>query len=99
MTPRTKKREISDRTKAICRQVVLRDAKTWYKRDYPRVYRRPKTIKHTDATVRNEIDRFFREMNESIDDFMKGTYARLYEKYDGDVRDLPWFADGGDGLS
>jgi hypothetical protein len=93
-TRRKKKSEPSELSRDICRQVVLRDAKNWWKRDYPRVYTRPKTIKHNDPAVRHQIDKFFATMNREIDDATMVTYDKLYDRYGGDLNDLPWNKSG-----
>ena len=80
----------SEKVSSVCGEIVLNDAKRWYKTNYPRIYMRlPGTQKSMVAATRREIDDMYAEWNREWDESLMEWYERAAERY-GVVRKLPW---------
>lgn len=82
---------MTELTKSICVAVLLADARTWFKRSFPREFVRSKdTAKHMRAAMKKENDLLFTLQNVDFDVTLKSWYERTLLRYGGNTADLPW---------
>lgn len=82
---------MTERTKATCLEIVLSDARVWYKKRYPRRYvRNALTEKHMKAAIKREINAILAEQNTEWDERLKAWYERMVLRYGGKLEVLPW---------
>jgi hypothetical protein len=81
----------SEVAREFARAVVLTNARSWFRSDWPRTYsRNADTDKHMRVKMKREIDEIFAQQNKEFDDALMAWYERTYVSYGGDVNDLPW---------
>lgn len=80
---------LSDKTKAICGETLLKDATAWFKSGRRRFVRSPETTKSLGAKLVKANDAIFARQNEHIDESMRNHYEVRATKY-GVYDELPW---------
>jgi hypothetical protein len=81
----------SEVVKQFCLELVLSDARRWFKKDYPRNYVRLKdTEKHMVTKLKRELNALFVTQNAEWDQSLKTWYESMIVRYGGAVEMLPW---------